>query len=58
MRSVQKIADTGEPPRFTAYLVRDKENGPVEREGSVSPMEAERLVASGDWRFVEARVAD
>jgi len=58
MRWVQKIADSGEPPRFTAHLVRDKENGQVERDGTVSPFEAERLVASGEWRYVEARETD
>lgn len=52
MRWVQKITEEGDPPRFTAYLVRD-ENGAVEREGTVSPLEAKAMVASGDWRYVE-----
>jgi hypothetical protein len=61
VRWVQKIVEGGKLPRYTAYLVRDKENGPVSRnrwDATVSRAEAERPVASGGWRYVERAEPD
>jgi hypothetical protein len=61
VRWVQKISESGDLARYTSFLVRDKENGPVSRvarASTVSPAEAERLVASGEWRYVETRATD
>jgi hypothetical protein len=50
---VQKVTESGEEGRYTAYIVLDAEarqlNIPLK---GVSEADAEAMVATGDWKYV------